>query len=119
MGGEIVTTLESLYAAINANPDDPSLLLLYADFLAERGEDDRGWRWLGERGKVPDDIEGWNTYSNFEWTFWETELYGMQHSIGPAGGNFKCRMPWCATPHAACQTAAANIVRLWGEGEYR
>lgn len=92
--------------AIDASPADPSLLLLYADWLAEHGEDDRGWRWLGERGKVPDMFRG-------KWTFWKEYCHGEPSNIGRAGSLEI--MPLCDSPYKACQVAAANIVRLWGE----
>lgn len=45
---------EQFESAINANPKDFPLRLLYADWLEEQGDETaEGWRWMAQNGKVP------------------------------------------------------------------
>lgn len=57
---------ESWRAAINATPDDATLLLVFADWLDENGfADAAGWRELGERR-----VKLWHAAGDDSWTIW-------------------------------------------------
>lgn len=44
---------EAFLLDIQRSPGDPAPLLIFADWLADRGEDDLVWRWLAKRDKRP------------------------------------------------------------------
>ena len=51
--------------AINQNPADLGLREIYVDWLEEHGEETRGWRWLNEHQKCPEDLRprGWGWWT--------------------------------------------------------
>lgn len=66
-----MVTEDAFQAALDAEPDNQALRLVFADWLEERGDPRAaGYRWLGERGLYPYDwsqdldVHG---YTSFDW----------------------------------------------------
>lgn len=106
-----MTTLERLYAALNASPQDHALKLMIADLLDEAGEHDaaRCWRWLGEAGKWPEYDK------DHGYTFWSStrDFHGTidDWCIGRAG-SINLGMLWYETPIEAYHQAVANLMKF-------